>query len=319
MASSNAFDFRRGDHGRGDDKSLLWHMRRPIVPAAKRAIRAYGTATASSRVLPSYLLIGAKRGGSTTLARSLAASPGVRGLFPAREQLKGPYYFDVNFDKGESWYRSHFPTQSALGSDIVGESSPYYISHPHAAERARQLVPDARVVCVLRHPVERAFSHYRERVKQGVETLDTFEAAIDAEASRVDGEVDRMERDPSYVSWEHLNFAYCDQSRYAASLERWFAHWPREQVLVLRSEDLYADPAAVLARTRDFLGLAGLKTSRETAVQNHNQLPPAKISAETRQRVWNLVNADVERLAQLTGQAPLWSLDGPIQSTASHA
>ena len=314
-----SFDFRRVDHGRGEDKALLWRLRRPIVPAAKRALRSYGTATASSRVLPSYLLIGAKRGGSTTLARSLAGSPGVQGLFPAREQLKGPYYFDVNFAEGEAWYRSHFPTERALGADIVGEASPYYISHPHAAERARQLVPDAKIICVLRHPVERAFSHYRERVKQGVETLDTFEAAIDAEASRIDGEVERMEREPNYVSWEHLNFAYCDQSRYAASLDRWFAHWPREQMLILRSEDLYADPAAVLDQTRAFLGLPGLAAKTGDAVQNFNRLPPAKISAETRERVWHMVQPDVERLGELMDEPPMWTLEGPVQSTASHA
>lgn len=310
------FDFRRVDHGRAEDKSLLWRLRRPIVPAAKKMIRRYGAATASRRVLPSYLLIGAKRGGSTTLARSLVASPGVQGLFPAREELKGPYYFDVNYAQGESWYRSHFPTHKALGSDIVGEASPYYLSHPHAAERARQLVPDARIICVLRHPVERAFSHYRERVKQGVETLDSFEAAIDAEAARLDGELERMERDPAYVSWEHLNFAYADQSRYAASLERWFAHWPREQILVLRSEDLYADPAGVLDQTRSFVGLATLGSQGSDAVTNFNRLPPAKIAPETRSRVWNMVSHDVERLADLVGQAPFWSVDGPISAAA---
>lgn len=314
-SASASFDFRRADHGRGEDNSLLWRLRRPVVPAAKQLIRSFGTATAASRVLPSYLLIGAKRGGSTTLARSLTASPGVQGLFPAREQLKGPYYFDVNYSKGESWYRSHFPTRRALGSDVVGEASPYYISHPHAAERAQQLVPEARIICVLRHPVERAFSHYRERVKQGVETHDSFEAAIDAESARCDGEVERMERDPSYVSWEHLNFGYVDQSRYAASLERWFEHWPREQLLVLRSEDLYADPAAVLNQTRTFLGLSELKADTPDAVQNFNRLPPATISDEVRLRVWNDVQPDVARLGELMDQPPMWSLEGPTETT----
>ena len=68
---NSGFDFRRTDHGRGADKSLLWRLRRPVVPAAKRAIRTYGAATAAQRVLPDYLIIGAKRGGSTTLALSL--------------------------------------------------------------------------------------------------------------------------------------------------------------------------------------------------------------------------------------------------------
>ena len=223
LAGSKAeFDFRRTDHGRGEDKSLLWHLRRPVVPVAKRAIRSYGAVTASQRVLPDYLIIGAKRGGSTTLARRLVATPGVTGLFPAREELKGTYYFDVNYSRGQQWYRSHFPTRKAVGNDLVGEGSPYYLSHPRAAERAAQVVPHAKVIAVLRHPVDRAFSHYRERVKQGVETLSTFEAALEAEHSRVGGERERMLEDPSYVSWNHLNFAYRDQSRYGQALASWF-------------------------------------------------------------------------------------------------
>ncbi len=305
------FDFRRADHGRDADQSLLWKLRRPVVPAAKRAIRRYGTATSARRVLPNYLLIGAKRGGSTTLARSLVASPGVQGLFPRREALKGTYFFDVNYDRGPSWYRSHFPTQAALGSDIVGDASPYYLSHPHAARRARELVPDARIICVLRDPVDRAFSHYRERVKQGVETLPTFEAALDAEAERTDGEVDKMRHDPSYVSWNHLNFAYTDQSRYGASIEAWLRHWPREQLLVLRSEDMYADPAAVLAQTRMFVGLPAIDFPANGDL-HQNRLPSAAIAPHVRRRLLGELTTDVERLAALLDEPVWWPLsDSP--------
>lgn len=299
------FDFRRADHGR-DDESLLWKLRRPLVPLVKRAIRSYGSATSDRRVLPDYLIIGAKRGGSTTLARNLVASPGVQGLFPAREALKGTYFFDVNHQRGERWYRSHFPTRDQLGGDIVGDASPYYLSHPHAAERARALVPDARIVCVLRNPVDRAFSHYRERVKQGIETLPTFEAALEAEPERVDGEVERMSNDPNYVSWNHLNFAYRDQSRYGASLDRWFTHWPREQMLVIKSEEMYADPPSVLARTRDFLGLAHVE--RVIADDPHqNRLPTAAVAPDTREQLENEFHDDVERLARLLATTPWWS------------
>lgn len=293
----------------GRDESLLWKLRRPLVPVTKRAIRRYGAATSARRTLPHYLLIGAKRGGSTTLARSLAASPGVQSLFPRREGLKGTYFFDVNYARGTAWYRSHFPTNAALGSDIVGDASPYYLSHPHAAQRAHDLVPHARIVCVLRDPVDRAFSHYRERVKQGIELLPTFEAALDAEHDRTNGEVERMLNDPTYVSWNHLNFAYVDQSRYGVSIERWMHHWPREQLLVLRSEDLYAGPSAVLTRTRAFLGLPEVSAdSGNTPAEDdlhHNRLPSADVAPETRQRLWDELTTDVERLAALLDE-PLW-------------
>ena len=116
-------------------------------------------------------------------------------------------------------------------------------------------MPEARIVAVLRDPVARAHSHYQERVRQGIEDLPTFAAAVGAEDSRLAGEVERMLEDPTYVSWSHLNFGYVAQSDYAAGLGRWLDRYPAERVLVLRSEDLYADDAGVLARVRGFLGL----------------------------------------------------------------
>ena len=256
------------------------------------------------------MLIGAKRGGSTTLARSLTATPGVASLFPSREALKGTYFFDVNFDRGEAWYRSHFPTETSLGSRLVGDASPYYLSHPHAAERARALVPDARIICVLRDPVDRAFSHYRERVKQGVETLATFEEALAAEPDRLAGELDRMIQDPNYVSWNHLNFGYVAQSMYGESVARWVQHWPSEQLLFVRSEDMYANPDRVLQQALVFLGLQGSNPATQNN-SHQNQLPPADVASETRRRLWNQFHSDVERLAALLDEPTWWTANTP--------
>jgi hypothetical protein len=247
-------DHRGVDPERAAGKGLAWRLRQPVVPLVKSGLRAYGVATAGRRVLPDFLVIGAKRGGSTSLYRNLVRTAGVLPLFPRAADLKGTYFFDVEYGRGERWYRSHFPTRRSV-DERVGEASPYYLSHPHAAERAAHLVPAARVVAVLRDPVARAHSHYQERSRQGIETLPTFAAAVEAEPDRLAGEVERMLEDPTYVSWNHLNFGYLAQSDYAAGLSRWLAAFPREQVLVLRSEDLYADDAAVLAEVRGFLGL----------------------------------------------------------------
>ena len=254
-------DHRGTDPERGADAGLGWRLRQPLVPSAKGALRRYGMATAGGRVLPDFLVIGAKRGGSTSLYRNLLRTPGVLPLFPRRADVKGTYYFDVEFDRGERWYRSHFPSRTirdqvaGRGPVAVGEASPYYLSHPRAAERASGLVPGARIVAVLREPVARAHSHYQERVRQGIETLPTFAVAVDAEAGRLAGEVEHMLEDPGYVSWNHLNFGYLAQSDYATGLRRWLSAFPAEQVLVLRSEDFYADDAGVLGQVRAFLGL----------------------------------------------------------------
>lgn len=255
----------RGDlSSRGAGRGWTWKARQPFVPAMKAALRGFGMATVGVRPGPDFLLIGAKRGGSTSIYRNLVATPGVVGLFPGPADIKGTYYFDVEYHRGATWYRSHFASRRVRAGSpdedgspaICGEASPYYLSHPHAPARAAAFAPEARIIVALRDPVERAHSHYVERVRQGIETKPTFAEAIAAEPERLAGEWERMIADPAYVSADHLNFGYLAQSEYDASLGRWLAAFGDAQVLVVRSEDFYADERRALAEVRAFLGLA---------------------------------------------------------------
>jgi len=273
-----------------EQPSLIWRLRQPIVPVAKAALRVAGTVTAGQRVLPDYLIIGGKRTGSTTLARNLHRCDDVLSLFPAREDIKGTYFFDVHFGRGPDWYRSHFPTGREVTKRradvdrpvVVGEASPYYLQHPHAAERAAALVPAAKIVCVVRDPIERAYSHYRERVRQRIETLDSFEAALDAEPERLAGAVERMVAEPDHVSLAHLNFGYVAQSIYAPAIARWLDAFGSKQVLLLRSEELFDRPGPVLHRVRRFLGLDEVAIDQPV---HYTAFPGAPLSAELRARL----------------------------------
>ncbi len=298
------FDFQRSEVGRPETERLTYRLRRPLAAVAKAAARQWGTITSGRRALPHFLVIGAKRAGSTTLFRGLVDGGGVAPMFPARENRKGVYYFDVHHHRGARWYRGHMPRTACLDGQVVGEASPYYLSHPHAADRAAALVPSARIVAVLRDPVARAHSHYNERCRQGVEYLPTFETAIDAEEQRLDGETDRMLADPSYVSWEHLNFGYLDQSRYAANLARWYAAFPAEQILVVQAESLYADPSAVLAEVRHFIGLEPVDLQR---VAHHNKLATEELDEAVHARVAAALASDTEQLDALIGRRFCWS------------
>ena len=110
---------------------------------AKSALRSYGVATAGMRRPPELIVVGAKRGGTTSLWKYLDAHPGILPTFPRAEQIKGTYFFDEEWSRGERWYRSHFPTDHTrakvgrqLGYDpIAFEASPYYLFHPHAPAR----------------------------------------------------------------------------------------------------------------------------------------------------------------------------------------
>lgn len=300
-------DFRGVDPDRGDGRSLAWRVRQPIVPIGKSLLRRAGTATASQRCLPDFVIIGGKRTGSTTLHRNLVREDDVLGLWPAKEDLKGTYFFDVNYSRGEDWYRSHFVTRrhrdavsAELGRPVVtGEASPYYFQHPHAPARAAALLPDTKFIVTIREPIERAYSHYRERCRQGIETLPTFEAALDAEPGRLDGELDAMRAVPGYVSWNHLNFAYVGQSLYAAALQRWIDEVGHDRLLVLHSDEMFAAPEATLDTVRDFIGLH----HRPSPTADHHNNNPGTTLSEAIQRRLDAAFGDDQAATQaiLTG------------------
>lgn len=278
---------------------------------ARRALRVYGQLTAGLRILPDYLVIGTKRGGTTSLARWLLEHPDVRSLFPARETRKGTYYFDVNYGRGDAWYRSHFPTRAAHqvaqrlhgGPLTIGEATPYYLHHPHAPVRARQLVPEAKVIALLRHPVDRTYGHWAERFRQGVEPLELIEA-LEAEEDRLDGEEERMLADPSYVSFAHQHYSYVDQSRYARGLRRWMEAYPERQLLILRAEDLYADPVAVFGQVCQFLGLA-LYVPAE--LSGWNRVPKDDLDPALRSRLQAELAPDIAEVEALLGRSLDWT------------
>ncbi|MEL7155930.1 MAG: sulfotransferase domain-containing protein [Actinomycetota bacterium] len=278
---------------------------------ALAGFRTFGALTAGLRADPDYLIIGTKRGGTTSLARWLLLHPAIAPLWPARETRKGTYYFDVNYGRGHRWYRSHFPTRLAhrgrelIGGRpmLVGEATPYYLHHPHAAIRARQLVPAVKVIALLRHPVDRAHGHWAERRRQGVEPLD-FPEALAAEPERLAGEEERMLVDPRYVSFAHQHYSYVDQSRYARGLGRWLSVFPAHQVLVLRSEDLYDDPTLVYNQVLEFLGLPSFLPPE---LEGWNQVAKPAVADGHRERLLRQLRPDIEAVETLLDRKLHWT------------
>lgn len=208
--------------------------------AALRARRGGGGA------LPDFLVIGGMRCGTTSLFSYLADHPQVRP--PLGKELQ---YFTVFHDRGDKWYRGHF---SPLPPDEQSfEASPYYLFHPLAAQRVADLLPDARFIALLRDPVDRAYSHYKHSVERGAEKL-SFEDAVEAEPQRLAPFLaDDLTSRASHAALR--SYSYLARGQYAEQLERWFEYFDRDQVLVLRSESMYADPGTTYARCLRFLGL----------------------------------------------------------------
>jgi hypothetical protein len=277
---------------------------------SKQALRAYGMASAYRRSLPDFIIIGAKRGGTTSLWRYLEQHPFLAPSFPERARFKGTHFFDTGYDAGMAWYRSHFPSearrrrieQRLAAQVVVGEASPYYLYHPCAAERAAAAVPDAKLILVLRNPVDRAYSHYKARVRDSTEPL-TFEDALDAEASRLAGEADRIRAEPGYYSFAHEHYSYIEQGLYLEPLQRWLRYYPRRRVLVERSEDLYADPQSVYDRVISFLGLPPFSLLR---TEQFNSTPSDPMRATTRAALLQRVRPHNAALEQFLGRQLDW-------------
>lgn len=204
------------------------------------------------RELPTYFIVGVKRGGTTSFDEYLVDHPLVlRGMVE-----KGSRYYDVNYERGERWFHSHLPLrrdvdrlERRLGTrPVLGESSPYYCFHPDAPGRIAADVPDARLFMVLRDPVQRAWSHYRYEVARGFEHLEPM-AALAAEAERV------ADPDETRRWFAHRHYGYVARSQYADQLRRLYRHFAPEQVQVVASEDLFEQPAQVMARAFAHLGL----------------------------------------------------------------
>jgi hypothetical protein len=258
--------------------------RRPVVDALRRAVRGTRAWASTPGALPGFLVIGGQRCGTTSLHSYLAVHPQVRAATGKELQ-----YFSLHYGRGERWYRGHFPPSSP--GMVSFEASPLYLFHPLAAERAAATLPSARYVALLRDPVERAWSHYLHTRSYGQEPLD-FAAALAAEESRL----------ATPDGWRR--YSYAARGRYAEQLSRWLAYVPRERLHVIRSEDLYADPAAVYGGVLEFLGLDPF-TPAEFAVHTR-RADRSGLPSGVARSLREYFTPHNDRLADLLGWSRTW-------------
>ncbi|CAN7204806.1 sulfotransferase [Phenylobacterium sp. LjRoot219] len=189
----------------------------------------------------SFLIAGVQKGGTTALYDYLADYPDL-----ALSQPKEVHFFD---DETRDWdapdygaYHAHFP---AADGRPCGEATPIYLYWPNALERICAYNPAMRLIVTLRDPVARAWSHWRMEYARGAER-EPFAWCIRQGRQRL------FDARP----WgHHREFSYVERGFYAEQFKRLFTRFPREQVLVLRAEDLRAEPAATLGAVRRHLGL----------------------------------------------------------------
>lgn len=253
--------------------------------------------TSFLRPLPDFIIIGAMKCGTTTLHHQLREHPQVRA--PIRKEI---HFFDREFAHGPAWYRAHFPSALIGRSWRTGEASPYYVCHPHVPARIAELLPDIKLIVLFRNPVARAYSHYRQIQARGWEPL-TFEEALEAEAERIGPELARMETDPTYYSETHRRYSYLQRGRYVEQLERWLRFFRREQLMIIPTEELRAEPNRVHAKLQQFLGIA---SHQMDVTRDHKVARYEPMNAVTRERLTDYFAPYNQRLYKLLGRDLGW-------------
>ncbi len=266
--------------------------------------KLYRGISSPMRLLPDFLIIGTQRGGTTSLYHYLQAHP-----YIAPATSKDTHFFDKKFSKGLDWYRGHFPTrlekfyaEHLRGHPFVtGEASPSYLFYPHVPKRVARVLPHVKLIILLRNPVSRAYSQYYHAIELGHETF-SFEESIQCEQERTAREHEKILADEYYYSQAYKHLSYLSRGIYVDQLQAWMSLFPREQFLILKSEDLYADPAAIVNQVLAFLNLPQVETqaSKSEYKQYNNNAYP-KMDAGLRKRLVEYFEPHNARLYDLLG------------------
>jgi len=235
-----------------------------------------------------FLVAGVQKGGTTALFDYLADMPDV-----ALSRVKEVHFFD---DEAQDWarpdyaaYHAQFPKPEGRP---CGEATPIYSYWPGSLERAAAYNPAMKLVLVLRDPVARAWSHWRMEYARGAEREPFAWCVREGRQRLFDA-----------VPWgHHREFSYVERGFYGEQVARALELFPRDQLLVLKSEDLRADPARPLAAVRAFLGLPPIAPPAPREVHVGQAIDyPSELTDADRGWLRDLYAADAARLEALTG------------------
>lgn len=175
--------------------------------------------------LPSFLIIGAPKAATTWIADGLREHPEI--FLPVAKELQ--YFCGGHYHRGQDWYEHHF--EPAAAGQRLGEASPSYLGSPDAAERIASLIPDARLILSMRHPVDQAHSFYWHLLARG-----------------------RLPRNSDFVSYfERQRPRAGYYGEHLARYQQFFS--PEQMLLLVYEQDIHGNPADALSRIYAFLGV----------------------------------------------------------------
>lgn len=264
------------DHSQIEQEVAKWRSQRPNL------------------TLPTFLILGAMKCGTSTLHAHLASHPCT--FAPQQKEL---HFFNQRFLRGLPWYAEQF---SDAGDRMCFETTPAYLFEPDVKYRVKAALPEAKFIVILRDPVERCVSHYHHMLRTGREK-ESFEIALSLEEERTrDAHAQVKNRD--LVHSPELNwFSYVRRGHYIDQLEAWAQVFPADRFLVLDFVELRENPQSVIGTVTDFLGLPNLLVDPTLKENAH---PRGMLQPEHKTRLRELYARSDARLERFLGRKLSW-------------
>lgn len=244
-----------------------------------RLSHAIGMLTIGYRKIPDFLIIGAQKGGTSSLFFYLKFHNQIKR--PIKKEI---HYFNIHFSKGLNWYKAHFPFKSTRY--ITGEASPDYIFHPKAPERVKELNPKMKLIVLLRDPIQRAYSAYQMNRRLGLDPRESFEDAVQFE-------IDHAEKFKNKYNYERHNFFYLERGLYGKQLNHWTKTFDKENFKVIKSNDFFSNTEIIMNGIYQFLNISE-KFQSTSKRMNVGKYPP--ISDNTRKKLKQYYDQDASIL-----------------------
>lgn len=215
---------------------------------------------------PGLFILGVAKCGTTSLHAFLNGIEGVCMSNP-----KEPYFFECEFEQGLSFYKEKY-FKHWNGESVIGEARHRNLYLPYTAERIHQVNPNAKLIVILRNPVERAYSHWWHFYSRKQEDK-SFKDAIQADLERIQSGKNLSSQEERAAYCSNLNGflngiyrTYIDSGYYYDQIVRFYDYFPKDQLLILNFDDLSTDSKLFKQRVLDFIGVEGV--AKEIEVKN---------------------------------------------------
>lgn len=261
--------------------------------------------TAKWRKLPDFIIVGAQKSGSSTLYWWLHQHPQLGLSFD-----KETKFFDRFYGKGEKWFRHQFPLN--YSRKLAGDNTPYYLFHPLVPERVYKMCPKAKIIMILRNPIDRAYSQYQMERRKGRESHHTFREAISNEVSRIELATEELLKNPMVNHHNHENTSYLSRGIYIEQIERWLDFFPKDRILILEHERFFLNSNDGLRQVYEFLGVRNIFPG---VLKSYNVKSYPEMDGDLREDLKKFFKPYNQELENFLGYKLTWESDIPAERT----